>query len=1006
MKKKFLLAVILGLACASVFAQYVQTKKDADGWRILVDNRPFEVKGVVWSYTPVGETYSYDLWSKSDEYITRMIDTDMALIKAMGANTIRCFSTIPPKWIEYIYAKYGIYTIVNDLLGRYGATVNGKWYPTTDYSDKYTRDALVAQAKKTAETYRGTKGVLMYMFGNESNYGLVWSGSNIENLPAGEQSGVKAGYLYSLLEEAMAACKDIDPLRPVGFVNGDTQYLDIIAQVCPSLDILGINAYRGARFYDSFYESVADALDKPIVLTEAGGDAFNALLGQEDQRSQAGYLLTQWEEMYGQAYGKGRSANIVGGCVFEWVDEWWKHYQNKDLDVHNGTGTWSNAGYEADYRTGVDNMNEEWFGIVAQSKLTDSGINKRLPRAAYFLLADIWKLSLYDSTTDEVAAAFARLDPALYLSMGNEITVKESINEMKAVSIDSVDLTVGAMAGIDHDNLEALNDADFSMKQGFDFKPFAETTVGIGVKPVENLSASVALRAWTAPKQTMFDDIYPYYQWNAKTESCEQNAMIHSASFNYEADAYSLNGYYHVGHSNFETTGDFFNISQEAFDIIGYDSWGSEAPIAMELVGKGSLSGLTVIGGPEIWGGAKPQVLANWYRAFPARSALFPEMSVGLVYAEEFGPSDTAAVEPKNAYGPGRKASVYGTARLYPFATLKVGALHAGSEKVGATYYDADNNKKKVTDLDTIGATAEIGTEMFQYTYLYGRYIYRGLVADTYGQKIRGSFITGDSGSGNRHEVQAGADFAFRNFAFKPVMRARVPLVAENGRSLVAAYPSPFAVYWNRQAIEFEAVLTYDQEGATWFHDWNIDDTEGSKFAASLSALYTLYAGPTDKTVYKNGTGTWASFDTGLPAQRNLWQVGGKVISSPISDLKLIGSAKMGHLGSTGQDTGVVDFWGATAEARWRNWMVSGSYERDAFGPEDWYRNFNITYPAQWTIDLGYGFGTPSFLEATNRVGVTWQGKTFGETDPYGAVAKPIEDKSYSELTVYFNIRL
>jgi hypothetical protein len=181
-----------------------------------------------------------------------MIDTDMPMLKAMGVNTIRCFTTIPPKWVEYIYTKYGIYTMVNDLLGRYGVSVNGTWYPQTDYSDYYTRQTLIEQARQTALAYKDCKGVLMYMFGNESNYGLVWSSTEIEDLPVGDQNTVKAAYLYDLLEQAMAVCKEIDPNRPVGIVNGDVGNMELIAKLCPSLDILGVNVYRDTRHMTAF----------------------------------------------------------------------------------------------------------------------------------------------------------------------------------------------------------------------------------------------------------------------------------------------------------------------------------------------------------------------------------------------------------------------------------------------------------------------------------------------------------------------------------------------------------------------------------------------------------------------------------------------------------------------------------------------------------------------------------------------------------------------------------
>jgi hypothetical protein len=460
------LAVFTGLLMflnISIFAQFISVKKDANGWRLLDDRKEIEVKGIVWSYTPIGETHTYDLWSKSDEFIERMIDTDMPMLKAMGVNAIRCFSDIPPKWVEYIYTKYGIYTIVNNLLGRYGVTVNGTWYANTDYSDLYTRETLIAMAEETAEKYRAVNGVLMYMFGNESNYGLVWSGSEIENLPVGEQNTVKAGYLYSLLEEAMAACKDIDPFHPVGIVNGDTQYLDLIAKLCPSLDILGVNAYRGYKFYDSFYQNVQEVLNKPIVFTEAGADAFNDILMQEDQVAQMNYLKSQWEEIYRQAYGKGNCQNVLGGVVFEWMDEWWKRYQNKNLEVHDGA-SWSSSAYDVDYKDGVNNMSEEWFGICAQSPLKEDGINIRIPRASYYMLKDIWKLSLYDSETYEIDQTFDFLEDGLYLALGNEKSLKQTIRENKVASISQAEVNVVSTTPVSIDKLKENADRKTTIK--------------------------------------------------------------------------------------------------------------------------------------------------------------------------------------------------------------------------------------------------------------------------------------------------------------------------------------------------------------------------------------------------------------------------------------------------------------------------------------------------------------------------------------------------------------
>lgn len=1038
MKKKLICVILFCLFCVSVFAQYITVQKDTKGWRIIDGNKQIEIKGVVWSFTPIGETHTYNLWNKGDDFIMQMIDTDMTLLQAMGVNTIRCFSVIPPKWVEYIYTKYGIYTMINDTLGRYGVTVNGTWYATTDYSDEYTRTALVEQAKATAKMYRGVHGVLMYMFGNESNYGLVWSGSNIENLPAGEQDSVKAGYLYSLLEEAMAACKDIDPLRPVGFINGDTQYLDIIKELCPSLDILGVNAYRGYRFYDSFYENIAEVLDKPVVFTEAGADAYNALLQQEDQNAQMIYLKSQWEEIYSQAYGKGKTGNILGGYVFEWIDEWWKHYQNKELDIHNTVGTWANAGYELDYRTDVNNMDEEWFGICAQSPIMENGISKRLPRASYYLMKDIWKLSLYNSSSEQVATTFTELNPSLYLAVGNEQGIKESIKENQIVNIDLIDTTVQTVTPVYLNRITEATENGESWKNAFVYKnsegetnesqTSAETAIQVTIKPTENLTATTVVKAWTdAPYTNLGDEYSSYYVpiTEASTKVLEQTLKyvdVYSATFNYSHSMFDLNGYYHVGHANFEDFGDVFNIAKEAFDIIGYDTYGSKAPIALEFKGKQFLSGLTVIGGPEIWGGAKPQVLLNYFKAFPSTSISIPYFALGAVYTEEFGSSTNITLDPYNGFGAGRKASLYGECVFDPWVTFKLGVLHSGSEKLGASYVTADGVNANIGYLDTLGGYVHLGSNAFQHLYIYANGIYRGVVADTNAAVVRGSFYTADSGAGNRIEAQVGVDAIYGDFVFKPVVRARVPVQKPSNRSLLSG--SPFIVgFGNRQAIELEGVLTYDPEGATWFHEWNSEDIEGAPFAFSLTGLYTLYAGETDIIPFKsdswsgiisNSNGTYASdyvwYDgIALPEQRNLWQVGTRIISNPISNLKIIATLEGGSLGSTGDSETIITFFKTGLSASYEHWIVAGTYYNNCWGPENWWRIFNKTFPAQYSLDIGYSFkNNPSFLEGKNRIGLKIDGRIFDENsaDPYGALPSGVSliDSHYIEITTYFNI--
>ena len=248
---RFISLLTLSLLVSTAFttgaqaADVVTTYKDDNGWRLLVNGEDYYIRGVVWSYTPRGENYNYNLWREDETLVKKVIDYDFSLLQAAGVNSIRTFMMIPPKWVTYIYETYGIRTVINPLMGRYGYTVSGRWQPFTDYSDPVTRAVLKADTLSIIDQYKDVPGVLMFALGNESNYGLEWSSFEIEDLPVGEQQAAKARYLYSLFNEVIVEGKKVAPNHPFSIVNGDIQYIDLIAELVPELDILGSNVYRG-----------------------------------------------------------------------------------------------------------------------------------------------------------------------------------------------------------------------------------------------------------------------------------------------------------------------------------------------------------------------------------------------------------------------------------------------------------------------------------------------------------------------------------------------------------------------------------------------------------------------------------------------------------------------------------------------------------------------------------------------------------------------------------------
>ena len=1005
-KFRALVSFLIIIAAPNLSAQWVKVAQDPDkGWRLMVDGKPMAVHGVVWSFTPIGDNYSYNLWDQPKELIQQMIDTDAVLMKQMGVNSIRVFTDVPPEWITYLYNRYGIYTVVNDLFGRYGIMLDGRWYAKTNYADLRAREAILKALRKNISRYVNVPGVLFYLLGNENNYGLEWDSNAIENLPVGQRLEVRAGYLYSLFEEGINIVKEIDPTKPVGIVNGDIQYMNIIKALTPSLDLLGVNTYRGDSAQELFYEGVASSLNVPIVFTEFGADAYNVVEEREDQYNQALYIKNQWEEIYRQSYGKGRIGNILGGFVFEWMDEWWKSAgMVLELDVHNTDASWSNGSYAYDAAYGENNMNEEWWGIVAQSPVKTSGIHQRRPRAVYYALQKVWTLDQYECTDEEISARF-------------DIDLRPLANQARLNALEQKNKEQGNIdfrGKIDVVGVTSFDNIDVDGDNGFDN---AESSVGewaylgFDLNAFENVDAGITFRLQGHVPETTFElEEYSRYETkelaqgaffdtdttafnsadSGETHSSLPYAEIYDAYVNWQTKYTDIDFYYHNGHTDWGIEGDYFHLLPESFDYIGMDINKSKAPFGIEFTGKEFLDGTKIYGGPEIYWGAKPQLMAKYYKSWD-------KFSFALIYNEVFSRTQTdGGVEP---IGHGRRASAWANLNFLPWISADFGVLFSGMEYLGDSYTHVERSAggTYTTELltfdalDTLSFKTDLKSEIFLYTKLFARYTYAGRLVTSSTYFNRNGTQMAEIGEGNRHEITGGLQFQFGPISIMPQFLVRIPLShptsLADGASRRFALREPMAVFRNREAYQGELVVAFDPTGDTYFFDWNNSDRENAKFAGYVSFLYSFYEGATDVWYYKNEFGDYVTFNSGLPAVNGLWSLKSRLLWNAAPKLRFIAGVQGGLQQSWGENTRKVSFWGGSLMARLDKWVFSSSVDVNNWGHADWMRELNITFPLQWTLDISRGFDIPSLLNSSNRIGVRWKGRTFdeySEEDDYG----------------------
>lgn len=370
---------------------FIYERKSGD-FQLFVDGEPYLIKGVVYHPIPIGQNYQYNFWADPNQPWIE----DGRLMHQMGVNTVRFFT--PGKdanqtrqVIRKLYQLYGIRTILGHWMDY--------WRPG-NYTDPKYRQDLTERVLEMVKTYKDEEGLLMWIIGNENNLSwhsgarIPWTSPEVEEIKDPYKKELaKARIYYSLVNEIARRIKKIDPNHPVALGNADTFTLEVAKEACPDVDLVALTAYRGKTF-GSLWREVKQKINKPVLIMEFGCDSYNARLGIEDQQIQSVFIRSQWEDIERNSAGKTGAGNSLGGCIFEWNDEWWKHNESMPSSwyVHNTEGDWSSGGYYFDIGAIKNmNMNEEWWGIVALSPELENGINKRIPREVYYDLQKIWK---------------------------------------------------------------------------------------------------------------------------------------------------------------------------------------------------------------------------------------------------------------------------------------------------------------------------------------------------------------------------------------------------------------------------------------------------------------------------------------------------------------------------------------------------------------------------------------------------------------------------------------
>ncbi len=188
----------------------------------------------------------------------------------------------------------------------------------------------------------------------------------------------------------------------------------------------------------------------------------------------------------------------------------------------------------------------------------------------------------------------------------------------------------------------------------------------------------------------------------------------------------------------------------------------------------------------------------------------------------------------------------------------------------------------------------------------------------------------------------------------------------------------------NREARAAELFITYDPTGATPFYKWDNDWREDARLAFNIGANYTKLPTFTDSyQFFFEPTGTNPPFGVGLPPE-DTWELSSRIVYNPSRNVRSIFNLRRAFLQSTGDpEGGTRKFWEARAKlVIGGRHIIDGYFKKDAWGPYDFQRQFNLTFPEQYKLDYSILLDQKKNERTSTKIGIRGIYRTNDENSP------------------------
>ena len=166
-------------------------------------------------------------------------------------------------------------------------------------------------------------------------------------------------------------------------------------------------------------------------------------------------------------------------------------------------------------------------------------------------------------------------------------------------------------------------------------------------------------------------------------------------------------------------------------------------------------------------------------------------------------------------------------------------------------------------------------------------------------------------------------------------------------------------------------------------YEWNNDEAEDAPFAISTGFVYRHHPTTQDAAIGILGDGRTIFAFPGAPPAQDLWEAHARIVSKIKPDFGFIANLFAGDAQANGSDDRLIHRYGGDLRMIYKKAKLTSMVKVNDWGPFDYHRDFNLTYPLQMMVDLSTSVGKMTWFDLPNsRFGIRYTWRSLDQYSP------------------------